>query len=153
MTIPAPSVAAVYAYLLDAIPAQFPADSGIGMYLGDPGNEPELQFVQITDVRMAWSPATMIGSGGEDWLKEGFSVNVKVAAAGAVANFTTDPLVIVDQAWQLVTYVVTAVREDPGLGGLALVAYPQAAIGGAPVACNIGRKSELIVPIAIEQLN
>ena len=152
MTI-APTVASAYGYLLDAIPAQFPSDSGIGMYLGAPGEQPELQFIQILETRMAWSPETMIGSGAPEWLKEDYTISVKASAAGPVANFTTDPLAILDQAWQLVTYIVTAVREDPSLGGLVLEAYPQQAIGGSPTACNIGRECVLTVPIKIQQLN
>jgi hypothetical protein len=130
MTIPVSSVPAAYAYLVTTIKANIAADpNGSQILLALTQNPPDQpnEIIALGDVVLDDEPAAMVGSGGQNWLNETYTIGGMVSTFTGSADTdgaTTVQLAQIERVWQLYSYVSTAIRSDPGLGGLVTVAQP-----------------------------
>jgi hypothetical protein len=133
---PVSTVPQVLAYLQTAFQAQFNADPNpqdIVLWTGDPGMEAPPVIVTITGVTRITPHFAMVGDGEALSLEEKYVVNVKVSCAmSGTAQATISPT-LTARAWQIQAYVEKAVRLDPSLGGIVLLAWPGKSNGGSPV--------------------
>ena len=136
VTIPVSTVPAVIEYLLTQIEVAANQDPGSGDFLvclGEPSVDFPSAIIEVAkDVRRTVVPQTFIGSGGQDWLNESYDIDILVSVAMETVDVQTDPLTLTQRAWQLLSYVETAVRTDPSFGGLDLIAYPRTAVQEGP---------------------
>jgi hypothetical protein len=164
VTIPVSTVPAAEAYLLSAIQTQAALDPSIQamlIRLGEPGRDlPNDSIVVGTNVRRTVTVRTFIGSGGTDWLNEGYDMNVECRswlASGDADDTSVIATQSLDRAWQLVGYVETAIRTDPSLGGLVNLAYPRSAEQEGPVWVNgpagAGLITLITINVHVEDLN
>jgi hypothetical protein len=130
MTIPTSSVPLAYAYLVTAIEANIATDANADSILlaltENPADQPD-EIIALGDVVLDNEIATMVGSGGQGWLDEIYTIGGMVSVftgSGPEDGETTVVLTQIARAWQLWGYVDTAVRADPSLGDLVTVAFP-----------------------------
>lgn len=150
VVIPDSSIPAAKQYLFDQLLALFPQESGIGVYMDEPPTDPPPQddVVMVGDIEQAWEPWELVGSGGEGWLFEKYSIDVTVS----VYRGGDVPREVLTQAASLVKQVCQVVRVDPSLGGNVLQAYPASAnykSGWSDEGAS-GRITEVEMKIAIE---
>ena len=104
--------------------------------IGQPGITLPNDCIVITGVRsrtVNWE--NFIGSAGQWSLMEKYDVGIECStwlASGDSDNTSVVSTQSLNRAWQLVAYVETAVRTDPSLGGLDLIAYPRTAVQEGP---------------------
>jgi hypothetical protein len=128
MTIPVSTAPAVRAWLLAQATATLTADplsaaSQLLVCLDDPGTYQPDDIVKIGDVTNAFKVNSLVGSGGDGWLEERYSVDVDVE----VFRGNDDPQAVSERAYLLAAGVIACVRADPSLGGNVLVAEPTSA--------------------------
>lgn len=159
-TIPSPSVAPALDYLLIAIQAQAGADAfynNMVIKLGEAGVDwPNEGVILIGAVRRTLVPRTVIGSGAQFWLGEVFDITVTAStwiASGDADDNSVVSTQVSDRAWLLQSYVETAVRSDPSLGGLDLQAYPASTTSPGPTWSNGGFQCAIESVIHVENLN
>ena len=163
MTIPVSTVPLALAYLNTAITTAYAADANASQILLtfiDPGAGPDLpnDIISIGEVVRTVEPMAMVGSGGQFWLDEKYEIECMISSwtgSGPEDGLNTVVLAMSARAWQLLSYVETAVRTDPSLGGLVTVAYPMAAT--APVTGwtenPIGLAAEITFRIHVENVS
>ena len=150
VVIPDSSVPAAKLYLFDQLTAAFQGVPGVGVYLDEPPTDPppEDDVVMVGDIEQTWEPWELVGSGGEGWLFEKYSIDVTVS----VYRGGDEPRDVLNQAAALVKQVAAVVRVDPSLGGNVLQAYPASAnykSGWSDEGAS-GRVTEVEMKIAIE---
>lgn len=142
--IPASSIPAARAWLFAQLQVQLPFSSGVLVCLDEPGpNQPD-DIVSVGDVHQTYSPFAGVGSGGEGWLREDYSVEVTVDcyrggddAAGVFAAART-----------LADLVVNVVRSDPSLGDAVDRARPGTVLHtSAWDEDHKGRQTVITIPI------
>lgn len=118
--IPASSIPAARNWILAQLQAQYPESSGVLVCLDEPGPYQPDDIISIGDVHQTYSPEQTVGSGGQGWLREDYTITVTVDcyrggddAAGVFAA-----------ARALADMVVAVVRSDPSLGGAVDRARP-----------------------------
>lgn len=155
MAIPVASVAAAITNLTSQIQTQVNTDSlaaSILVCIGDEGADSPDDIIKISsDVRMVWTHEEFIGSFQTGALLEEYEIDILASSYSG----SPDPTTIVARVWQLVGYVTTAIRTDPSLGGLLIVAQPFQAHGGNAVWTPdpVGRLCEVTVTVRISNLN
>lgn len=120
--IPTSTVPAVKAALFTLFQAQLtPGSSSLGVFYDEPGpNQPDdIVSVGACKSRQV-SGMAMVGSGGAGWLHELYTIEVTVACFRG----GDDARAVLERAYSLCGQVETAVRADPSIGGLVLVARP-----------------------------
>ena len=164
VTIPVSTAPAAQSYLLSAVQSAAGTDplyTSMLIRLGQPGrNLPNDCIVIGTSVRRSLTVRTFIGSGGVDWLNEGYDINVECstwAESGDSDDTSTVSLQSLNRAYELVGYVETSVREDPSLGGLVNLAYPRSSVQEGPEwtsgTSGDGLRTVVTVTVHIEELN
>lgn len=169
MTIPTTSVGPVVAYLISAIETQLKTDangSSILLTLADAGdaNDEESEIVSFGKIVRAVDPAEFVGSGGQGWLDEKYDITCGVSVwtgSSDTDGATTIQVQQVQRAWQLYSYVETAIRLDPGLGTksdgspLVQVAYPRSVTQNEPEWTTeaVGLLVEIAFLIHVENLS
>lgn len=129
-TTPVSTVPTVIEYLVTAIQAQVAADpqaSQILVHFGEPNLNMPNDVIMVGEVRRTTDPETVIGSGGPNWLNEKYDIATLVSSWTGSADddgASAISLAVNARAWQLQGYIETAVRNDPSLGDLVNVAYP-----------------------------
>ena len=104
--------------------------SQILVCLGEPGMDEPADIIQLaTNVRRTVKPETFMGSYTVTGpLRETFDIEC------IVSSWTGGPdaLTCLNRAYVLLSYLETAVRTDPTLGGNDLEAHPSNTAGGQP---------------------
>lgn len=156
MTIPTSTVPQAISALLAQIQTQIDADpdgSQILLVEGEEGTDTPGDIILVgTDVRRSVTWETFIGSADLDALGEAYEIDSAVSCWSGDPN----PALVRTRAWQLVGYIETAVRTDPSLGGLIVVAQPFATQGGNVVWSageTMGRLCEITVTVRVTTLN
>ena len=136
MTIPVSTVPAALTYLYAAIAAQVATDPNPGniyLCMGDPGVQDPPDIIQVVaGVSRAPANFALVGSGGSMAMEEKYSIQVKVSSAARGDTEADIAPAIMLRAWQLVSYVETAVRLDPSFGELLIEGWPKQSTGGSP---------------------
>lgn len=126
MSIPVSTVPTARANLISAITTQANAagytEPGVEVYDSAPDHETENDIIAVCGVRRRVKPMALVGSGGQFWRQEEYSIEVTIdcfvpGSNGAMEQANT-------RAYQLLALVETAVRQDPSLGGIAIQAAP-----------------------------
>ncbi|WBP87042.1 hypothetical protein [Kitasatospora cathayae] len=125
MTIPTMTPPLVRQYLYNTLTAQLTADSndptsGLMVCYDQPGPGQPNDIVSIGKTHNRLEPHALVGGGGAGWLTERYTVTVTVD----VFRGGDDPQYAYARASALCDAVCAAVRADPSLGGLVLVAHP-----------------------------
>lgn len=161
VTIPTSSVPSVIEYLLGAIQGQCANDAlfdDMLIRIGQPGVNFPNDMIWISGTRRSQSIDTFIGSGGTDWLNEKYDVTVTISTWVGTGDADDNSVLstqLTERVWQLIAYVETAVRNDPGLGGLVDFAYPRDVTTEGPVWTegDPGLKVVADVVVAVSKLN
>jgi hypothetical protein len=155
MTVPVSTVPAVLAVLkVDIIDQVQPGPSGDAVLVcfGEPAQYSPNDIIQINvNVRRTVKPQVFMGSYDTFSLQEDYQIEVLCSSWSG----STDVLAPMNRAYELNSYVETAVRSDPTFGGLVDDAHPAGTSGGAPTPTEnpIGWMSELTSTIAVTVLN
>ena len=135
MTIPVSTVPAAETYITSAISTAIAGDSlstSILVCTGEPGMDLPNDVIAVgyPETRRAVDPRFFVGSGGSGWLYETYEVDITISTwqGGGSSQSAT----VSARAWTLASYVETAVRTDPSLGGAVIVSYPMDTVGGDP---------------------
>lgn len=156
MNIPVSTVPAAIAYLAAAIKEQCKADSlPIMLTVGEPGMDMPPDVIQIGEVHRNPEPYAMVGSGGQFSLEEKYDVALLTSTWTGDSQDGWDTSVqvgLTERAWQLAAYVENAVRLDPCLGGLVVLAYPSVGVSVGPEVSEdpIGLKCEVALSVHVE---
>lgn len=122
----ASTVPTARAFLFSAVTTLAAADSTVKVIYDPPttgdnasgGN----QRIVFSEVHVTPEISAMVGSGGTGWLEEFYDVHIVCESfSGGDAN----GLLTFTQCATLVGYVISAVRNDPSLGGNVIVARPE----------------------------
>jgi hypothetical protein len=142
--IPASSIPAARAWILDGIEAQLAGATGMLICLDEPGpNQPD-DIICVGEVTQTYGPLDIVGSGGRLWLTEEYSVTVTIS----VFRGGDDPVTVFNRARQLADLVVAVVRSDPSLGGAVDRARPaRASHSSAWTEDHTGRLCEIELSI------
>lgn len=149
MTIPVSTAPAVRQYLYNALTAQLTPDplntrASLLVCFDDPGpNQPD-DIVSVGKVDRQIAVNSLVGSGGAGWLEERYTVEISVwvfrGGDDAQAAFARSAV--------LADGVVSAVRADPSLGNLVLVARPSMSTHEVTWDDeHSGRNAEVVLPI------
>jgi hypothetical protein len=148
--IPASSIPLAKQYLFDQIKAAVADQSDLGVYMDEPPTDPppESDVIMVGNIEQAFEPWQIVGSGGEGWLYEKYSIVIQVS----VYRGGDDPVGVLTRATGLVFQVCQVVRTDPSLGRLVLQAYPASVSyeSGWSDEGASGRVTEAELKIAIE---
>lgn len=158
MTIPVSTVPAAIAALTSQIQTQVNTDASASAILVATGEEgtdsPDDLIIVATNVNRGVTHENFMGGLQLGALEEKYTVDV------LCTSWTGDPDAIVnmDRAWTLVSYVETAVRTDPTLGGTVPISRPAGSKGGQSFWSKgtngvIGRQTDIIVSIFVDTLN
>lgn len=124
--IPGSSIALAVQWLFNGIRAVVqaaPDADGLLVCLGEPGTYQPQDVVYIDDVRQTYQPEMTTGSGGALWLREDYSITVKIDAYRG----GDDQIGVLMRARQIADQVVGVVRADPSMGGSVTRARPASA--------------------------
>jgi hypothetical protein len=126
MTAPVSAVPAARTYLIAAINTSLASspftEPGVEVFNGAPDDQTPNDQIIVGEVRREGEAGAIVGSGGAHWRREKFHVSITIESFVSGVN---DAMAAVDlRAHALLSLVESAVRADPSLGGLALVAYP-----------------------------
>ena len=154
MSIPTSSIPAARAYLLSQIQAtltQDPNDSTAELLvtLDEPGTHEPADIVWIGDVHQTYSPHATVGSGGAEWLREDYSIEVTISVVRSGDDGTTAlAQTVFTRARLLADQIVNVVRLDPSLGGAVDRAKPATATHTSSWTENgMGRETEIQLSI------
>lgn len=150
------SIPAACAALQTLVAAQVAADSLASQILvcvGEPPMDQPNDIIQlVTNVRRVVRPEAMMGSYNVSGpLEETYEIQCLVSSWSG----SSDPVAILNRAYVLASYVESAVRVDPSLGGTVLEAHPSGTDGGQSTWTTepVGRLCELTVTIEARNLN
>jgi hypothetical protein len=149
-------VPAVSQYLVTAITNATMGDPlPILVKLGDPGVNVPNDVVIIGEVRRTVDQLAYVGSGAQFFLQEQYDITISTTSwsgTGDSDDTNTVSVVLSNRAWQLVAYLETAIRTDPSLGGLVLVAFPRESASAGPVWTTnpVGLQAQVDVVIHVE---
>jgi len=121
--IPASSIPAARTWILTHLQAQYPASSGVLVCLDEPGPYQPDDIIAVGDVHQTYSPEASVGSGGQGWLREDYTITVTVDSYRG----GDDPAGVFAAARTMADMVVAVVRSDPSLGGAVDRARPATA--------------------------
>lgn len=129
--VPASTIPAVKAYLVQAITAAV-ADPSVLVVYGEPSTEIPDDVIAVTDTERKTAPTQLVGSGAAGWLFENYEQTVVISCVLGGDDPGTQQQVEA-RAYQLLAVVEVAVRVDPSLGGLVASAWPSSSTstGGA----------------------
>lgn len=154
MSIPTSSIPAARAYLLSQIQAtltQDPADptAELLISLGEPGTHEPADIVNVGDVHQTYTPHATVGSGGAEWLREDYSIEVTISVVRSGDDGTTAlAQTVFTRARLLADQIVNIVRSDPSLGGAVHRARPGSVTHQSSfTADGMGRETEIQLPI------
>ncbi|GIG57395.1 hypothetical protein Lfu02_17670 [Longispora fulva] len=121
MTTPIPpsTVATIKGALFDLLSARM-AGPGVLVAYDSPGTYQPEDIVCVGDVHRQIAVHAAVGSGGAGWLDETYTVHVIVECYRGGDNAR----LVFERAAALAAVAESAVRADPSIGGLALVARP-----------------------------
>lgn len=122
MTIPASTVPAAKAFLVTAITTAI-NDTSVLVSYDEPGTYQTDDIVMVGRVDRQVERHAFVGSGGAQWLYEIYTIEVVVRAYRGGDDAQT----VFERACALADVVASAVRTDPTLGGVVLVANPSTA--------------------------
>lgn len=154
--IPVSTVPKAITAILTAVKARLSAagETDVLVCVGTPMANDPTDIIQIaSDVRRRVNPNAFVGSGGAGALEENYTIDVTVSCARQVATPQTDSIALSNRVWELVAYVENAVRTDPSLGDVVVVAWPGQSTGGKPqtgTGTTPGRVVTVVVPIHCE---
>lgn len=121
--IPASSIPAARAWILAGIQAQLTDEPAVLVCLDGPNTYNPPDIVSVGEVQQTYSPQSTVGSGGQGWLREDYTITVTV---DCMRGGDDAPGVFL-RARQLADLVVAVVRSDPSLGGAVERARPTTA--------------------------
>lgn len=113
----------IYSAVTAAVTKENYTDPGVYVALGELSDPEDYSDIIVIGKTVIRTPEVqrMVGSGGQHWAREQFSVSVHITCA----DLHSPDFVAVDaRGYGLLALVETAVRDDPSLGGLAIVAKP-----------------------------
>lgn len=153
MPIPASTIPLAKVYLFNQLTAALAGTQDLKVYMDLPPNDPpnEQDVIVVGDIEQNLEPWQLVGSGGEGWLYEKYSIQVLIS----VYRGGDVPQVVLTQAANLVYQVCDVVRLDPSLGGNVLQAFPASAnyeSGWSDEGAS-GRVTDVEMKIAIEAGN
>lgn len=150
MPIPASTIPAVKTYLYNQLTAALAGTADLAVFMDTPPNDPpvESDVIVVGDVELGFDPWQMVGSGGQGWLYEKYSVEILISVYRGGDHAQT----VLTQATNLVYQVCDVVRLDPSLGGLVVQAYPASAHfeSGWSEEGASGRVTDVEMKIAVE---
>lgn len=119
MTAPISTVPAARVQLFTRITSTI-NDVAVLVCYDDPGPNVPDDIVSVGRVERQVTPRSMVGSGGAGWLYETYTVEIIVSAFRGGDDSRT----VFERCVSLSDSVIEAVRSDPSLGGVVLVARP-----------------------------
>jgi hypothetical protein len=154
-TIPVSTVPAAVAALTSQIQTQVntdPAASTILVIAGQEGSDaPDDLIIVARNIQRRVTERTFIGDLSAQSLEETYTIDVLCSSWSG----DPDPVANMNRAWVLAGYVETAVRTDPSLGGIVLIARPAGTTDGYSRVSEtpVGRLTEITVAVFVDTLN